>query len=226
MAIEQPAVAGKFSPRDHPNWWSTEAWNPGGPKLFLIYPLSIEDATFTKPNGSQETTRIVTADVAICDLADAEAGTPYTALLGVRIGGKALVPQLSKSVGTGNAVAGRLKQLPGQGEKSGAFVLDDYLPTDVALLNQVDALPWRAQTPAQPNPTPPASAYPASAAAPTPPTAGPAPAATSSTATPRPAWSYLPGGTDLFAKLSGAGVDVSQVGDLATAQMIANSLPG
>lgn len=217
MAFEQPAVAGKFSPRDNPQWWSPHA---GGPKLFLIYTNSVTDETFTKPNGTQESSRIAHADVAIVDQPDPETGKPYTVLLDVRIGGKALVPQLSKNAGTGVATAGRMRQLPAQGEKSGAFVLDDYQPADLALLTQMDALPWRTQAPAQPAANPPAAAVTpgVSTAAVTPPPAA-APAAVAGSP-----WYGTPEGAVLLGKLVNANVAGAAQLDYETAKLIGAGL--
>lgn len=213
MAYGQPDKAEKFSPRDHPEWLG---------KLFLVYPDRINEVVFTKPDGTPDPAKVAEADVAVIDLIDPQTGRPTT-ILGARIAGKGLVPQLTKTAGTGDAVLGRLRKLPAQGQKDGAYVLDDHTPQDVALAQQYEAQAgdWRgkfgqpsaasAATPAVPPTTPYVPQT-------TPPPAAPGSAGT------RPAWSYLPGGGDVLAKLSAAGVDVAQVGDLATAQMIAQSL--
>ncbi|MBW8087772.1 hypothetical protein IGW14_06855 [Streptomyces hygroscopicus subsp. hygroscopicus] len=116
--FNQPGKGDKFTPRDHPEWLG---------KLFLIYPDSCSPQTFNRPDGTQETSDIVEADVAIIDLIDPQTGQPTT-LSGARIGGKGLVPQLRKMVGS--MVLGRLTKLPSQGQKDGAYILADYTPED------------------------------------------------------------------------------------------------
>lgn len=117
-SFNQPGKGDKFTPRDHPEWLG---------KLFLIYPDSCSPQTFNRPDGTQDTSDIVEADVAIIDLIDPQTGQPTT-LSGARIGGKGLVPQLRKMIGS--MVLGRLTKLPSQGQKDGAYVLADYTPED------------------------------------------------------------------------------------------------
>lgn len=214
----QPDKAEKFSPRDNPSWIG---------RLFLIYPTEVNEVVFNKPDGTPDVpSKIVSADVAIVDLINPETGKP-TVLLGARIGGKALVPQLTKTAGTGSPVLGRLAKLPAQGAKDGAYVLNDFVAgRDDLLADQFEAAAgdWRGKF-AQPTANPPAAtATPGvSYAAQTPPAAPAAvPAAAASLVL--PPWGYLPGGAEVAAKLSGAGVDISQVPDLQTAQLIANGL--
>lgn len=118
---QQPGKADKFAPRDNPTWLG---------RLFLIYPDSCTPQTFNRPDGTQETSDVVTADVIIIDLPDPQTGQP-TRLEGARIGGKGLVPQLRKAVGA--MVLGRLSKLPSQGQKDGAYVLQDWTPQDAAM---------------------------------------------------------------------------------------------
>lgn len=214
MPYGQPDKAEKFSPRDNPQWLG---------KLFLIYTNEVDTVVFTKPDGSQDPTKIAHGDVAIIDLIDPQTGKA-TILLGARIGGKALVPQLTKNAGTGIATLGRLRKLPAQGQKEGAYVLDDYTPADGALADQFEAIAgdWRGKF-SQPAPTPPAAAATpgVSTAALTPPTAVAPPAAAVSGP-----WFTTPAGIALLPKLYANGVDVQGIGDLATAKLVANSLPG
>ncbi|MEV1049652.1 hypothetical protein [Streptomyces sp. NPDC049887] len=119
--FNQPGKADKFAPRDNPQWIG---------KLFLIYPDSVSPQTFSRPDGTQETSDVVTADVVIIDLPDPQTGQPTT-LQGARIGGKGLVPQLRKMVGS--MVLGRLSKLPSQGQKDGAYVLADFTPADAQM---------------------------------------------------------------------------------------------
>ncbi|MGY0060845.1 hypothetical protein ACWY4P_30595 [Streptomyces sp. LZ34] len=119
--FNQPAKGDKFTPRDHPEWLG---------KLFLIYPDSCAPQTFNRPDGTQDTSDIVEADVAIIDLIDLQTGQPTT-LSGARIGGKGIVPQLRKMIGS--MVLGRLTKLPSQGQKDGAYVLADFTPDDAQI---------------------------------------------------------------------------------------------
>lgn len=120
-SFQQPAKGDKFTPRDHPEWLG---------KLFLIYPDSCSPQTFNRPDGTQDTSDIVEADVAIIDLIDPQTGQPTT-LSGARIGGKGLVPQLRKMIGA--MVLGRLTKLPSQGQKDGAYILADFSPEDAQI---------------------------------------------------------------------------------------------
>ncbi|MEU4150848.1 hypothetical protein [Streptomyces sp. NPDC026659] len=136
--FQQPGKADKFAPRDNPQWLG---------RLFLIYPDACTPQTFNRPDGTQETSDVVTADVIIIDLPDPQTGQP-TKLSGARIGGKGLVPQLRKMVGS--MVLGRLNKLPSQGQKDGAYVLADFTPQDAAMATgYVNANP-RTQQFAQP----------------------------------------------------------------------------
>lgn len=130
MAIEQPDKGEKFTPRDHPEWLG---------KLFLIYPTEANVVQFE--DGPAE---MITADVAVVDLIDPETGKAKI-MKGARIGGKAMVPQIKPKLSKANtAAAGRLRQLPAQGQKSGAYVLDDMSDADMQLAQQFDATPWRS----------------------------------------------------------------------------------
>ncbi|MGP4083173.1 hypothetical protein [Streptomyces sp. KR55] len=136
--FQQPGKADKFAPRDNPQWLG---------RLFLIYPDSVSPQTFNRPDGTQETSDVVTADVVIIDLPDPQTGQPVK-LEGARIGGKGLVPQLRKMIGS--MVLGRLSKLPSQGQKDGAYVLQDWTPQDAAMATAyVNANP-RTQQFAQP----------------------------------------------------------------------------
>lgn len=204
MGYEQPAVREKFSPRDNPLWYG---------KLFLIYPTRAETVEF-----QDGPSRIVTADVAIIDLIDPSTGKP-TVLLGAGIGGKALVPQLEPLISKGVAAAGRLTKLPAQGQKDGAFKLDNFTPADAPALDAFELTAWR-QTYAQP------AATPTPAVAPAPAVPGTLPGVPSVAATPGPPWYGDPANTALLTKLTGAGVQGVLQMDLATASMIGASLPG
>lgn len=119
--FNQPGKADKFAPRDNPQWIG---------RLFLIYPDSCAPQTFNRPDGTQETSDVVEADVVIIDLPDPQTGQP-TVLSGARIGGKGLVPQLKKQLGS--MVLGRLNKLPSQGQRDGAYILADFTPADAQL---------------------------------------------------------------------------------------------
>ncbi|MFM9643153.1 hypothetical protein [Streptomyces turgidiscabies] len=136
--FQQPGKADKFAPRDNPQWLG---------RLFLIYPDGCTPQTFNRPDGSQETSDVVTADVVIIDLPDPQTGQP-TKLEGARIGGKGLVPQLRKAVGS--MVLGRLNKLPSQGQKDGAYVLADFTPQDAAMASAYVAANPRTSQFAQP----------------------------------------------------------------------------
>lgn len=116
-------------------------------RLFLIYPDSVSPQTFNRPDGTQETSDVVTADVIIIDLTDPQTGQP-TRLEGARIGGKGLVPQLRKMMGS--MVLGRLNKLPSQGQKDGAYVLADFTPQDGAMASAYVAANPRTNQFAQP----------------------------------------------------------------------------
>jgi hypothetical protein len=154
--FQQPGKADKFAPRDHPEWVG---------RLFLVYPDSVSPQTFNRPDGTQETTDVVTADVVIIDLPDAQTGQPVK-LQGARIGGKALVPQLRKMVGS--MVLGRLAKMPSQGQKDGAYYLADFTPQDAQMATAYVAANPRQAPFAQPA---------AQAAPPAGPPPGPAPGA-------------------------------------------------
>lgn len=161
--FNQPAKGDKFTPRDHPEWLG---------KLFLIYPDSCAPQTFNRPDGTQDTSDIVEADVAIIDLIDPQTGQPTT-LSGARIGGKGLVPQLRKMIGS--MVLGRLTKLPSQGQKDGAYVLADFTPDDAQIATayvqthprtaQFGQPQGQAQAQGQPAPQAQPQAYPAQAQA-------------------------------------------------------------
>lgn len=136
--FQQPGKADKFAPRDNPQWLG---------RLFLIYPDSVSPQTFNRPDGTQETSDVVTADVIIIDLPDPQTGQP-TKLEGARIGGKGLVPQLRKMIGS--MVLGRLNKLPSQGQKDGAYVLADFTPQDAAMASAYVAANPRTNQFAQP----------------------------------------------------------------------------
>jgi hypothetical protein len=206
MGYDQPAVRAKFSPRDNPLWLG---------KLFLIYPTAAETVQFEDGPA-----RIVTADVGIVDLIDPETGRP-TVLLGASIGGKALVPQLEPSIAKGTAAAGRLVKLPAQGQKDGAYKLDNFTPADAPQLDAFDAQDWRGkhQQPAQAPPTVPGQQMYVPAAVP----AGVLATPVGQTASPG-AW-YATDPT-LFVKLNNAGVQNVLALDYQTAQAIGASLPG
>ncbi|MEU9654826.1 hypothetical protein [Streptomyces chartreusis] len=205
--FQQPGRADKFAPRDNPQWIG---------RLFLIYPDSVSPQTFNRPDGTQETSDVVTADVIIIDLPDPQTGQP-TKLEGARIGGKGLVPQLRKMIGS--MVLGRLNKLPSQGQKDGAYVLADFTPQDAAMASayvaanprtsqfaqpaaqaqpvaqapapQAPPLPYDQWQHTQAQPAPPAAygAPPAAAYAPPPAQAAPAPAE----AAPSPLAQFLQG---------------------------------
>lgn len=202
MAYETADKGEKFSPRDHPEWVG---------KLFLIYPTEVNVVNFVNDKTNQpEPTDVVTADVAILDLIDPETQRPKV-LLGARIAGKALVPQIKGKVVSGNAALGRLRQLPAQGAKSGAYVLDnEFTPADVQMAEAQDANDWRGKygTPAA-VPTGGVSAAPAT---PTPAAAAPVAGAP-----------WFATDTALAQKLASNGVANFTTLDYATAQMIGAS---
>lgn len=146
MSYDQPDKGAKFTPRDHPEWLG---------KLFLVWPESVETVNFSRPDGTQDPTDMVTADVAIIDLTDPQTGKPVF-LENARIGGSALAPQLKKKLG--RKVLGRLNQTPAQGQKSGAYFLADWTPADAQTAEQYEAAFPRAayQAPSDP---PPANAW-------------------------------------------------------------------
>lgn len=140
MSYGHPDKQSGFTPSDHPEWVG---------QLFLFWPLSVETVNFKRPDGTDDPTDMVQADVAIITLMDNETGRPKF-LEGARIGGKALTPQIKKQVG--GKVLGRLKQSPRQGEKSGAYYLDDWTDADAALAAQYEAaFPHNPNLPAQPS---------------------------------------------------------------------------
>lgn len=211
MAFEQPAVASKFAPRDHPEWYG---------KLFLAYATSVEERQGTnQQTGQPEPYKVVVADIAILDLPDPEKGTPYTLILGASVGGKAMVPQLAPYAGKGTAALGRLSKLPAQGQKDGAYILNNYTDADAAIATQFEATAgnWRGNL-AQPAP-----------AVPTTPPVAPAAAFSGSTAAvgqpsaPGIEWHKDPANAELVAKLARHQVPFWQL-DLGTAQFTASGL--
>lgn len=201
MAYETADKGEKFSPRDHPEWVG---------KLFLVYPTEVNTVNFQDDKGQPQPTEVVTADVAILDLIDPETQKPKV-LLGARVAGKALVPQIKGKAVSGNAALGRLRQLPAQGAKSGAYVLDnEFTPADVAMAEAQDANDWRGkyQTPQGP----PTGAASAATATPTPGAAAPAAGAP-----------WFASDTALMQKLVQNGVANFNTLDYATAQMIGAS---
>jgi hypothetical protein len=125
---EQPDKGESFSPSKHPEWLG---------KLFLFWPESVDTVNFTRPDGTQDPTDMVTCDVAIIDLPDPQEGGRPKFIKGARIGGSALAPQVKKKIG--KKVLGRLAQAPGQGAKSGAYFIADFTPADVQLAEQYEA---------------------------------------------------------------------------------------
>lgn len=195
MAYEAAEKGEKFAPRDHPEWIN---------KLFLIYPTDASTVQFE--DGPSE---IVTADVAIIDLIDALTAKPKV-LLGARIGGKALVPQIKPKIAKATAALGRLRQLPAQGAKSGAFVLDnEFTPAEAQLADAFELTGWRTKFEQAGPPTGTASAAPA--------TATPAAAVSSGP------WFANPDGAALLQKLLANGVANAPTLDHATALMIGAS---
>lgn len=199
MAYETSDRGEKFSPRDNPSWIG---------KLFLVYPTELNVVQFQDDKGVPSPTDVVTADVAILDLIDPETGKPKV-LLGARIAGKAIVPQIKGKVISGNANLGRMRQLPAQGAKSGAYVFDtEFTAADEQLAKQQDAADWRGKYGA------------------TPPTGAASPAA--ATATPVPAINgqaapWFATDTALLTKLLSNGVANATTLDHATAQLIGAS---
>lgn len=197
MAYETSDKGEKFSPRDHPEWIG---------KLFLVYPTELNVVQFQDDKGVPSPTDVVTADVAILDLIDPETGRPKV-LLGARIAGKAIVPQIKGKVVSGNANLGRMRQLPAQGAKSGAYVFDsEFTPADEHLAKQQDVADWRGKYGAAPAGPPTGVASPAPAT--------PAPAAGAQ-------W-YVTD-TALLTKLLSNGVANAVSLDYATAQLIGAS---
>lgn len=205
MGYAQPAKGEKFSPRDHPEWVG---------RLFIIYPTSAGDVTFEDGPA-----RIVTSDVLIADLIDPETQKPKV-LQGARIGGKGLVPAIEKYVGTGDAALGRLRQLPAQGQKSGAYILDEHTQQDIALATQVESQlgDWRGVY-GQPTGAGVTGAAPTGAASV--PAATPTPAA----APPAAGAPWYATDTALLQKLLANGVSSAVSLDYATAQQIGASFP-
>lgn len=200
MAYETSDKGEKFSPRDHPEWIG---------KLFLVYPTEVNTVQFQDDKGQPQPTDVVTADVAILDLIDPETQRPKV-LLGARIAGKAIVPQIKGKVTSGNANLGRMRQLPAQGAKSGAYVFDnEFTPADEAAATAQDAGDWRGKYGAPATPTGAASAAPAT---PTPGAAAPAAGAP-----------WFATDTALMQKLVQNGVANFATLDHATAQMIGAS---
>lgn len=199
MAYEQPDKGEKFSPRDHPEWVG---------RLFLVYPTEVNIVQFQDDKGQPSPTDVVTADVAIIDLVDPETGKPKV-LKGARIAGRALVPQIKGKVDKRTAALGRLRQLPAQGTKSGAYVLDEFSPADGQLADSFDATDWRGvrEQPAPPTgvvSTPTATAVPAPAGAP---------------------WFATGDGPQVAAKLLSNGVSNAYQLDEQNARMIYANLP-
>lgn len=204
MAYETADKGEKFSPRDHPEWIN---------KLFLIYPTEVNVVQFQDDKGQPQPTDVVTADVAILDLIDPETGQPKV-LLGARIAGKALVPQIKGKVERKSAALGRLRQLPAQGAKSGAYVLDnEFTPADEQLAVAQDQKQWRGSPYGQP--TVPTGGVSAAPATPTPAPAAPAAGAP-----------WFATDTALLTKLLANGVANATTLDHATAQLIGQSFPG
>lgn len=200
MAYETSDKGEKFSPRDNPEWIG---------KLFLVYPTELNVVNFiNEKTNLPEPTDVVTADVAILDLIDPATGRAKV-LLGARIAGKAIVPQIKGKVVSGNANLGRMRQLPAQGAKSGAYVFDtEFSPADEQLATQQDSADWRGKYGA------------------TPPTGAASPAA--ATATPVPAINgqatpWFATDTALLTKLLQNGVSNATTLDHATAQLIGQS---
>lgn len=215
MSFEQPATPEKFSPRDHPEWIG---------RLFLIYPTSVDMVTFNNDDGTPKApSEVVTADVAIVDLIDPQTGRPVI-LKGARIGGKALVPQIKPYASKHNtAAAGRLKQLPGQGAKNGAYVLDNFAPEDGPTLNAFDATDWRGT---YQQPAPAVAAQPAQVAYQAPLGAGPTATPAAPTASPGAPWFASGDGPAVLGKLVANGIANAATLDEQTARMIATGLPG
>lgn len=210
MAFAPPAVASKFAPRDNPSWYG---------KLLYVYPTAVEERLGTnQQTGQPEPYKVVVADIAIIDLPDPEKGTPYTVILQASVGGKAMVPQFSPLVGKGTAVLGRLSKLPAQGQKDGAYILNNYTDADAALATQFEASAgdWRGalSQPAAPVPTP----APAAAAS-----YGSPPVGQPSAAVPVGPWFMEPQHRPLAEKLQAHGVPFATL-DLATAQFTAQGL--
>jgi hypothetical protein len=205
VSYSQPEAAEKFTPSDHPEWLG---------KLFLVHPTYVEDVQF-KPDEAP--TKIVTADIAIVDLIDPRTGSAVI-LRGVSIGGKLLAPVLAKYIGQDDPL-GRLYQKPRQGEKSGAYFLDNFTPADVeqAIAFEKANPTWRGGY-AQPV----ATAVPPSAVQMPPASAAAAPVAAANGAVP---WFHDPANAVLVGKLSTSGVANWTALDLTTAQMIGNGLP-
>lgn len=207
MAYETSDKAEKFSPRDHPDWIG---------RLFLVYPTEVNNVVFVDDKGVPSPTDVVTADVAILDLIDPETGKNKV-LLGARIAGKAIVPQIKGKVSSGNANLGRLRQLPAQGAKSGAFVFDtEFSGADEAMAKIQDSVDWRGKYGAAP---------PTGVASPAPATAYQAPPATPGTVASTAAgpWYGTPEGAALLGKLVSNGVANATTFDLATAQLVGAS---
>lgn len=231
---EQPDKGEKFAPSDHPEWLG---------KLFLFWPEGVETVNFTRPDGSLDPTDMVTCDVAIIDLPDPENGGRPKFLKGARVGGAALAPQVKKKIG--KKVLGRLKQAPRQGNKSGAFYLEDWTPQDVQLAqayeaqfprNAYDAPSGGEPAPGQWGGPPPASTPPPAAPAQggwgqppaAPPAAPPAPAqqqwGAPPAAPPAPPADPFPGAPGLADFLRSRGVDVTGM-DEGTARQLAATMP-
>lgn len=219
MGYEQPEKQEGFKPRDHPEWLG---------QLFIIYPISLDVAQFKNDDGTPNPTEVITADVGIPTLVDPETGRPKV-IKGARIAGKGLVPAIKPKLSKANtAAAGRLRKLPGDGKKEGAYVLDDFAPTDGPILDAFEATGWRAsyeQPAVQSAPptgvasSPPATATPA-AAAPATPTAGQAGGAATGSAP------WYATDTPLLTKLVNNGVANAVTLDYATAQAIGAQFPG
>lgn len=211
MAYETADKGEKFSPRDHPEWIG---------RLFLIYPTAVETVTFhDEKTNEPRPTEMVTADVAILDLVDPETQQPKV-LLSAKIGNKALVPQIRGKVGSGNAALGRLRQLPAQGAKSGAYVLDnEFTPADEQLAIRQDSTDWRGKYGGAVAASPTGAAS-AAAATPTPAAAAQAAPVVGGGATQGP---WYATDTALAQKLAANGVANFTTLDYNTAQMIGAS---
>lgn len=165
MSYDQPDRSAKFTPSDHPNWVG---------RLFLFWPESVENVSFTRKDGTLDPTDIVTCDVAIIDLPDPENQGRPTFVKDAKVGGSALAPQLKKKVG--KKVLGRLQQAPRNGEKTGAFFLAEWTPQDVQIAEQYEAaFPHVAYQSPSDNP-PPANAWQAPQSGPSAPAQGQFPA--------------------------------------------------
>lgn len=103
-----------FTPSKHPEYLG---------RLFIVWPTQVRTHTFKAEEGPQT---LVDADIVIVDLIDPTTGLP-TVIKDATIGGKAMVPQLTDSVG--KIVLGRLEQ----GGQNNAYMFSkNWLPQDEA----------------------------------------------------------------------------------------------